>query len=363
MPDVLLAGSIGRLSAASSVASTARIPVLQADGTLVTGTPDQISTGASAVDGPASSTDNAVARFDSTTGKLIQNSVVIADDSGNITLGDGTTGLTITETARPTDANGTTLTIKASNATPTTATNRSGGQLILSGGNSTGTGTSSVAFHAAAAGGSGSSANAVAEVARFTGSSRLGLGVTSPSYDVSMANSANRAIGVEDTTTDAVGRPILIQAGSAPAVTATNRAGGSITIAGGSSTGTATSSVVIQTAPAGSSGTTANTSATVATFNSAAGLTMALTGGTLVLKQGANSKTGTFTLNGATPVSVSNTSITANSGILITLKTVGGTVSPSAPNVQTITASTGFDVAGTAGDTSVYNYHIIESAA
>jgi hypothetical protein len=33
--------------------------------------------------GPSSSTDNAVARFDATTGKLIQNSVVIIDDSGN----------------------------------------------------------------------------------------------------------------------------------------------------------------------------------------------------------------------------------------------------------------------------------------
>jgi len=38
--------------------------------------------------GPASSTDNAVARFDGTTGKLIQNSAVtIADTSGNITTG------------------------------------------------------------------------------------------------------------------------------------------------------------------------------------------------------------------------------------------------------------------------------------
>lgn len=33
--------------------------------------------------GPSSATDNAVARFDATTGKLIQNSVVIIDDSGN----------------------------------------------------------------------------------------------------------------------------------------------------------------------------------------------------------------------------------------------------------------------------------------
>src|SRR3990167_4371484 len=38
--------------------------------------------------GPASSTDNAVARFDTTTGKLLQNSVVTVDDTG------ATTGIT-----------------------------------------------------------------------------------------------------------------------------------------------------------------------------------------------------------------------------------------------------------------------------
>jgi hypothetical protein len=37
------------------------------------------------VSGPASATDNAIARFDSTTGKLIQNSVVIVGDTGSIT--------------------------------------------------------------------------------------------------------------------------------------------------------------------------------------------------------------------------------------------------------------------------------------
>ena len=35
--------------------------------------------------GPASATDNAVARYDSTTGKLIQNSLVIIDDTGSVT--------------------------------------------------------------------------------------------------------------------------------------------------------------------------------------------------------------------------------------------------------------------------------------
>lgn len=68
---------------------------------------------------------------------------------------------------------------------------------------------------------------------------------------------------------------------------------------------------------------------------------------------------GTVTLNGATNVTVANTAVTANSIIVFTLKTVGGTVSPNAPNVKTITPGTGFAVAGTASDTSVYNYRII----
>jgi hypothetical protein len=48
-------------------------------------------TGTGDVDGPASSTDNAVARFDGTTGKLIQNSVVTISDAGAVA---GVTALT-----------------------------------------------------------------------------------------------------------------------------------------------------------------------------------------------------------------------------------------------------------------------------
>lgn len=43
------------------------------------------SSGAGDVVGPASATDNAAVRFDSTTGKLIQNSALTINDSGNIT--------------------------------------------------------------------------------------------------------------------------------------------------------------------------------------------------------------------------------------------------------------------------------------
>ena len=42
--------------------------------------------------GPASSTDNTIARFDGGTGKLLQNSAALVDDSGNITAGAAAAG-------------------------------------------------------------------------------------------------------------------------------------------------------------------------------------------------------------------------------------------------------------------------------
>ena len=67
---------------------------------------------------------------------------------------------------------------------------------------------------------------------------------------------------------------------------------------------------------------------------------------------------GTFTANGASVVTVVDAAITANSQILISLKTVGGTVG-AIPVVKTKTAGTGFTVTGTASDTSVYAYTVI----
>ena len=48
-----------------------------------------ISSGSGDVVGPSFATDNAIARFDTITGKLIQNSAVTIDDSGNMNLGSG----------------------------------------------------------------------------------------------------------------------------------------------------------------------------------------------------------------------------------------------------------------------------------
>lgn len=85
--------------------------------------------------------------------------------------------------------------------------------------------------------------------------------------------------------------------------------------------------------------------------------------GNLVVGEGATLQQhkitgGTFTCNGATPVTVLEPNVGANSSIIITLKTVGGTVSPSTPYIATITVGTGFTVTGTASDTSVYNYSV-----
>lgn len=63
--------------------------------------------------GPASATDNAIARFDLTTGKLIQNSTVILDDAGTIT---GVAALAAT-TVSVTSANAGTATITSGNLT------------------------------------------------------------------------------------------------------------------------------------------------------------------------------------------------------------------------------------------------------
>jgi hypothetical protein len=69
-------------------------------------------------------------------------------------------------------------------------------------------------------------------------------------------------------------------------------------------------------------------------------------------------KFGTFTLTAATPLDVADTAVTANSMILIGLLTPGGTVG-AIPAVQTKTAGVGFNVVGTASDTSIYTYLIL----
>lgn len=81
----------------------------------------------------------------------------------------------------------------------------------------------------------------------------------------------------------------------------------------------------------------------------------------LILNVAPQTPGGTLTANGATAVTVANSSFTANSVVTFSLKTVGGTVG-ALPRLVTATPGTGFTAAATAGDTSVYNYSISEVA-
>lgn len=88
------------------------------------------------------------------------------------------------------------------------------------------------------------------------------------------------------------------------------------------------------------------------TYSAAATVTM------VGYEQGYFPHVGTFTNNGTSTVTTADTNVTAGSSILITLKTVGGTVG-AIPHLLTITPGTGFATVGTASDTSVYNYVIL----
>jgi len=79
-------------------------------------------------------------------------------------------------------------------------------------------------------------------------------------------------------------------------------------------------------------------------------LQTATIGKTLQIKSGTNAKAGTFTLV-AGAATVANTSVTANSVIVVTLKTLGGTRAGNPDIVPT--ATTGFVATGAATDTSV----------
>jgi hypothetical protein len=89
----LTTGVTGQLPVANGGTGTATPSIVAGTNVTVSGTwPNQTINasgggGGGDVSGPGSSTDNAVARFDSTTGKIIQNSGVVINDGGEITTG------------------------------------------------------------------------------------------------------------------------------------------------------------------------------------------------------------------------------------------------------------------------------------
>lgn len=97
------------------------------------------------------------------------------------------------------------------------------------------------------------------------------------------------------------------------------------------------------------------------TIGASDNITMSAASKGLILKRGANGRVGTVTLTGTTAVTVSNSLIATSDIISFSLNTVGGSVG-AFPVIKTITAASGFTVAGTVGDLSVYNFSITKSA-
>lgn len=100
MANPILAGDINRLTTNPGVAGTDLIPIVDVSGNVLTKATVTAIVGAVEVAGPASSTDNAIARFDSTTGKIIQNSATtVADTTGTITFTAAAGGITLKQGA------------------------------------------------------------------------------------------------------------------------------------------------------------------------------------------------------------------------------------------------------------------------
>ena len=66
---------------------------------------------------------------------------------------------------------------------------------------------------------------------------------------------------------------------------------------------------------------------------------------------------GTFTCTSSGTITVANTAVTANTIVIVTVKTAG---SPGVtPYIATITPGTGYTITCASGDTTVYNYIIL----
>ena len=134
--------------------------------------------GAGDVVGPASATNTAIALFDSTTGKLIKNSTVTVDSTGNVVFGSGEAGTPTATTLRAPNAGGSSsaaaLTIRGGAASATAAS--IAGDVTVTGGAASTTGSggpgAGVTIAGSAAGGDNTTNRLGGSVAITAGSSK-----------------------------------------------------------------------------------------------------------------------------------------------------------------------------------------------
>ena len=109
--DVLpIVDATGPTTKKATVAAIVGAPITAGSGITVTKSSSAVTiatSGAGDVAGPASSADNAIARYDGTTGKLLQNSGVIVDDSNRVIVGNPTSATLTAITAPQMQVHGT----------------------------------------------------------------------------------------------------------------------------------------------------------------------------------------------------------------------------------------------------------------
>lgn len=126
--------------------------------------------------GPASATDNAVVRFDGTTGKLVQTSTVYIDDSGNLGVGTSSPAQKL-DVAGP-------IQLSADYADVRMLTSSGYGWRVVSGANGTNLGT--LYFQSSTNGFVGANSPMVID-----SNSRVGIGTVTPAQTLQVTNASN----------------------------------------------------------------------------------------------------------------------------------------------------------------------------
>lgn len=102
------------------------------------------------------------------------------------------------------------LSINASGAT-SGATDKNGGNLILSGGTSTGTGSSNIEFKTSTAGGAGTTDNAPSTKMTILGNGNVGIGTTSPSSNLHVAAAVSAAVTINATSSGSTSASLIFK--------------------------------------------------------------------------------------------------------------------------------------------------------
>ncbi|MFA7315711.1 MAG: tail fiber domain-containing protein [Candidatus Paceibacterota bacterium] len=315
-------------------ASTASNSIFIGTSTGVTDLVDNTSTGSSILIGDGASTggfSNSIA-FGKGATNTATNQIVFGSSSTSYTslvFGNGVTSATpVNSTLTATggsDASGSSGTLTVSGGSGAGANDINGGNLILTGGNSTGGGIGGdILFKTSEIGVSPVSTpnNLITRMIIKNGSNQnsngyVGIHTTSPSTILSFGGDENRTIGLERTSSG-VGKDLTLSAGSAVSG-GTNFNGGHLFLQSGIATGTGSSNIYFKTSPAGSSGGTDTTSSIAVTI---------LGSGNVGI--GDQTPSGFFTVGSGDPFQVSSAgAITAATGITssgtITFSGIGAT--------------------------------------